>query len=180
MKEVFTDILVFLTGMAIGLLLSQVLGCVPAPCEQKYGYFLEESPHYELSDIRVTPGGVRYDDSGQNLSPEFIDRATDDVENCLERSVDRSSFFLKVPSDWTYSCDGTDQVLPFQTYDKTCKGKTATEACPCHFRALVQCPNIVIATPNLLLYKDALIRFITSSTNPWESEFATCATPTKE
>ena len=150
-------------------------GCVPAPCEQKWGYYLEESPRYEIDELKTTPGGVRYDDDRQDILPDSIDKATDEVENCLGQSVDRNSFFLKIPNNWTYSCDGTDEVLPFESVDKSCKGKNATEACPCRYRALVQCPNVIIATPNLLLYKDALIRFLTNTTNPWEGPNASCA-----
>jgi hypothetical protein len=157
------------TVLTTALILS---ACAPAPWEQRYGYFLDRSPDYPINPV-VSPGGVRYDGETDVQQLDFM---TDQLEACLERSIDRSTFVVKIPSDWTYSCDGTEEVLPFvSVFDRSCKGKTATETCPCRYRAILQEPNVVVVTPNLKLYHDALTRLLTGSTNPWEdSELVGC------
>ena len=154
------------------------LACTPAPWGQRYGYYLDTYPSYPFQRTMVTPGGVEVDLSGQAVSIDAIDASVREVEECLGKSIDRRAFRVKVPADWRKNCDGTQEVLPFQTPDRFCKGEAATPDCPCRYRALLQEPNIVIATPNLLLFKDALVRLITGSTNPWSSPtLSVCATP---
>jgi hypothetical protein len=153
-----------------------IAACAPAPWEQRYGYYLDRSPDYVVNPV-VTLGGVRYDNEvGDLLDVQQLDFHTDQLEACLERSIDRSSFVVKIPSDWTYSCDGTEEVLSFVSIvDRTCKGKTATETCPCRYRAVLQEPNIVIVTPNLKLYRDALARLILNTSITWDNpEISTC------
>jgi hypothetical protein len=159
---------VFTTLLASAL----IYACAPAPWEQKYGYYLDRSPNYDVNPV-VTPGGVRYDGE---VDVEQLDFLTNQLESCLERSIDRSSFVVKIPNDWTYSCDGTEEVLPFvSVFDKTCKGQTATETCPCRYRAVLQEPNVVVVTPNLKLYRDALTRLLLNTTNPWSNpEISPC------
>lgn len=150
------------------LLLTLLYACAPAPWEQSYGYFLDRSPSYSINPV-ASPGGVRYDSEvGELLDVQQLDFLTDQLEACLERSIDRSTFVVKIPADWTYSCDGTEEVLPFvSVFDKTCKGKTATETCPCRYRAVLQEPNVVVTTPNLKLYRDALSRLLLNTSNTW-------------
>lgn len=106
----------------------------------------------------------------------------------MAKPIDRTSFRVKVaPSSgygaWGLNCDGTEQVLPFATPDAMCKGKEATDACPCRYRAIIQCtpasePCTVVVTPNLKLFKDALVRLLTGSTNPWaDAVLAPCVSP---
>ena len=142
-----------------------VAGCQGGIWSQTFGYYLDREPSYSINPV-VSPGGVRYDG---DVDVEQLDFLTDQLESCLERSIDRSSFVVKIPNDWTYNCDGTEEVLPFiSVFDKTCKGQIATETCPCRYRAVLQEPNVVVVTPNLKLYRDALTRLLTGSSNPWE------------
>jgi hypothetical protein len=156
--------------------------CAPAPCEQQWGYYLRgESPSYAFQATNRTRSGIEVDASSNAHPRALADRvelATGQLEACLEKPIDRTSFRVKVPDDWGPSCDGSDEVLPFAATTGTCKGKTATEACPCRYRAVVQCSAptcIVVVTPNLLLFKDALARLLTGSIDPWsDSSLAPC------
>lgn len=161
---------VFVFGLAL------ISACTPPPFEMFYGYHLDRSPSYTINPV-VSPGGVRYDNEvGELLDVPRLDFLTDQLEACLERSIDRSSFVVKIPNDWTYSCDGTEEVLPFVSIvDRTCKGKTATEECPCRYRAVLQEPNVVVVTPNLKLYRDALARLILNTSVTWDDpEISPC------
>lgn len=150
--------------------------CTQAAWEQRFGYYLDRSPSYSINPV-ASPGGVRYDNEvGDLLDVQQLDFLTDQLEACLERSIDRNSFVVKIPDDWSYSCDGTEEVLPFvSVFDKSCKGKTATEECPCRYRAVLQEPNVVVTTPNLKLYRDALSRLILNTAVTWDNpEIASC------
>jgi hypothetical protein len=115
---------------------------------------------------------------------------TTEVETCLlsngyiSQKIDRQSFNVLIASDWFLSCDepgwGVNQLLPVSAPEEGCeaKGMTPDPACPCDWRAGIECPNHIITTPSFYLYKDALIRFITSIEDPWVGNLATCATPT--
>lgn len=145
-----------------------IAACAPAPFGQAYGYYLDRDPSYSVNPV-ASPGGVRYDSEvGDLLDVSQLDFLTDQLEACLERSIDRTSFIVKIPNDWSYSCDGTEEVLPFiSIVDKSCKGKDATEECPCRYRAVLQEPNVVVVTPNLKLYRDALSRLLLDTSNTW-------------
>ncbi len=151
-----------LTHLLIASLI--LAACEPAPYSQRYGYYLDREPNYTIN-ATVSPGGVHYDG---DVDVEQLDFLTSQLESCLERTIDRSSFIVKIPTDYTMSCDGTEEVLPFVSIvDRSCKGKDATEECPCRYRAVIQEPNVLVVTPNLKLYRDVLTRFLTGSTNPW-------------
>lgn len=155
-------------------------GCTPVPCEAKYGYGHFAGGITVQADS-VSPGGIRYDSSGQAFYGPLLDRLTDEVAECMLMSIDRSSFKVKVPADWAFSCDGTQQVLPIIASQGGClaKGQTPTPDCPCRFRAVVQCPNVIVSTPSLYLYKDALVRWLTGSRNPWaDKNLVKCVEPT--
>lgn len=147
-----------------------LIGCQPAPCEQQWGYYLRgESPSYAFQAQWRTYSGIDVDANDWALA-DRVDVAVDQLESCLGVPIDRTAFRVKIPDDWTLSCDGTDQVLPFIAAVGECKGKIATETCPCRYRAIVQCSEpscVVVATPNLLLFKDALTRLLTKSVDPW-------------
>lgn len=168
----------FLFGVAAGFLL---FGCAEAPCEHKWGYYvLGDSPAYAVAATRVSPSGVAVDEEGGPVDLLMLDRKVNEVEICLERAIDRSAFYVKVPAGWGLSCDGTDEVLPLLAPPAGCraKGLEPDDACPCRWRALVQCPNVIVTTPNLHLFKDALVRWTVGCTNPWiDPALATCASP---
>ena len=166
---------------------------------------------YDVHPDRVTPKGIRVDDTGQDIDLELIDQLVDEVEECLYDEfgpepvltedmrlwkidvgsawclndsfvlpIDRSSIIVKIPDTWSLTCDKSQQILADRSPDEGCtaKGLTPTEECPCSWRAGFQPENVIIATPSLYLFKDPLIRLVTSCVNPWTDRLAQCASPT--
>lgn len=87
---------------------------------------------------------------------------------------------MKVVSDWVPSCDHTQQLLPTIAGPEGCvvKGLNPTEECPCRYRVGIACPNVLVVTPSMYLYKDVLVRFVTSCADPWASpELHKCVSP---
>lgn len=155
-----------------------LLGCAPEVCNPlRWGYAVGHGKQYPLGSLRLTSAGIRHD-GGDGAT---IDRLTQEVGDCLKVSIDRSSFVVKVPADTGMSCDGKQQELSAIAPMSGCDAKGLAGGCPCHWRALVQCPNVIVATPSLYLFKDALVRFVTGSTNPWaDPVLAKCAAPTTD
>jgi hypothetical protein len=100
----------------------------------------------------------------------------DDVINqsyCLYNTFDipfpRECITVKVVDDWVWSCDGTQQLIPQEAPQELCdaKGLSYDPNCPCRWRAGIQDNHIIVVTPDLFLYKDPLIRLMTSCNNPW-------------
>ncbi len=180
-------------------------GCLSGCDEATWGYLPGIFDRYQVSADYVTPGGTHYDPSGQNISPQLIDRLTHEVESCLLAEfpsgrisdhtmalsgctgnavlhpINRTSFLVKIANDWSYTCDMKQEVLPVSGLgDAGCiaKGETPTVECPCRPRAGIKCPNVLIVTPSFYIYKDVLIRFLLDCTDPWASpELAICASP---
>ena len=155
-----------------------------APCySSQWGYSNGEFDRYIFIGSEKTQEGIIYDPSGQNISPQLIDRLTDEVEICLQQGIDRTSFQVKIAGDWVLNCDQTQQVLPDPVWEgwSGCyaKGQKPTAECPfCRWRAGIKCPGTLITTPSFYLYKDVLIRFITGNPDPWgDPILAKCATP---
>jgi hypothetical protein len=180
----------------------------PSQClETRYGYTsVGMFDAYEFDESRkfTTSKGVMVDPAGLKISAALVDRLVDEVESCLKDNfpngelpqdvtdkigsksasfnlpIDRSEFKVRVAADWLLSCDGKQQVLPILADPKGCvaKGFTPTAECPCRWRAGINCPNTIVTTPNFFLFKDALLRFILDSSNPWgHPTIARCATP---
>jgi hypothetical protein len=156
-----------------------VIGCAPVR-EQMWAYNPPVHP-YDVHAMSVTPQGIHFDPSGQDISGALIDRLTDEVEMCLQKSIDRGSFVVKIPSNWSLSCDKTQQLLTGDDAPNSgcdAKGLPNKEGCPCSWRARMQWPNVVVTTPSFYLYKDALTRFVTRIQNPWADPWAVkCVTP---
>lgn len=145
------------------------------------GYAGTEFDSYTIENLSRTQDGILYDSSYQDVKSNEIDRLTTEVENCLGLQIDRNSFVVKVAGNWQLSCDKTEQVLPIFAGNAGCdaKGLERNDSCPCRWRAGIKCPNMLIVTPSLFLYKDVLIRFVLKIKNPWEvSRISSCATPT--
>jgi hypothetical protein len=183
------------------------ISCNMEVCSEiQWGYSIHEFDHYDPRTDHTTPDGTEYDPVGQNISPQLIDRLTNEVEKCLQATfpdgkipsniangsycprdtidfpIDRKSFSVMIPNDWVLSCDNSQQLLPtpVESGPGGCflKSENPTQQCPCRWRAGIRCPNTIICTPNFFLYKDALIRLTTGCSNPWATpEFAKCATP---
>jgi hypothetical protein len=162
-------------------------GCVADDCtESRWGYYDGTFDDYVVKAEQTTAKGIAYDPSGMPISPELIDRLTDEVETCLmdagiiKRAIDRQSFVVKIADNWLLNCDKTEQLLPTRADNSGCiaKGLAPDKKCPCRWRAGIQCSNKLIVTPNFYLYKDVLIRFVVDIQNPWASEaLAVCASP---
>jgi hypothetical protein len=168
---------VLLCLAAMTLLVPSPSACVGCN-EGKWGYASGAFDRYTLDSLTSTPGGVTYDPSGQAVDPLLMDEYVDQVEVCLGRPVDRSSFVVKVAADWHLGCSG-NELLPVPAPAIGCeeKGVTPTATCPCEWRAGIECPSTLVVTPNLLLLKDVLIRWTTGTDDPWTAEYATCASP---
>ena len=196
-------VLLALTGFGGISLLTSTTDCAICYGGQ-WGYDYANFDHYTVDPTNTTPSGIAYDPSGLSVDGALIDRLVDEVETCLQGvavngelppdvvsqsecagktiafPINRKSFVVKIASDWIYSCDQSEQLLPVAAPNSGCvaKGETPTAQCPCEWRAGIKCPNAIITTPSLYLFKDPLIRFITSCKNPWaNSQMAVCATP---
>lgn len=193
--------------LAFGALaLSQLVIVNCAVCDEiQWGYGYGAFDRYNVNASFTTPAGTPYDPSGLNISPQLIDRLVNEVSTCLDGvapngqlppdivsasvchsttftwPLERKWFEVKIASDWVYSCDHTQQLLPVLAGNAGCiaKGETPTDTCPCRWRAGIECPNHIITTPSFYLFKDALTRFLTGCENPWANpELAKCASPT--
>jgi len=89
---------------------------------------------------------------------------------------------VKFDPDWTVGCSG-NQVLsqgPPVPAGTQCGGKKdmiTTRECPCRYRMAVFGKTFVI-TPDARLFKDGLVRAITSCKNPWGHPLLSeCASP---
>jgi hypothetical protein len=169
-------------------------------------YRYESQFEYAVTPAFTTPSGIPVDPSGQDVSAETVDAQTAEVEACLAREfgspphlppevrraadcleetfalpIPRGCFAVKVPADWTLSCDGDQQVLPSRAPDALClaKGLVPTDDCPCRWRAgLEDDGRVVVTTPSFHMFKDPLVRLATGCNNPWaHPKLARCATP---
>lgn len=118
-----------------------ILNCSNEQClESKLGYSNCEFDQYEVNSNFKTSEGILYDPSGLSISPDLIDRLTNEVNVCLYElydnkllsediitnsfctnlsinktiplPIDKSSFIVKIANDWVISCDGLQQLLP--------------------------------------------------------------------
>jgi len=137
------------------------------------------------SNITKTQLGVRIDSEIDGIDLDEIDLRIVDVLYCL-KDLNREAKSLrtcvdcitvKIPKNITWSCDGKQQLLPTEAPQESCnaKGFAADPNCPCKWRALIQTPAVIVVTPNLALFKDAFLRYITGEYNPWPtSELVEC------
>lgn len=89
---------------------------------------------------------------------------------------------VKIDPNWSVGCSG-NQILsqgPPVPPGTQCGGKKdmiTTRDCPCRYRMAVDGKTFVI-TPDARLFKDGLVRAITSCTNPWGHKLLSeCASP---
>lgn len=176
-------------GLAVAIGSIWLIGC---GCkESDWGYACGTFDSIPVSAKLNTASGIEYDPSGQPINPALIDRLTHEVEVCLNTSIDRSSFGVKVVSDYKLSCNepgwGVSQQLNVLAPEDACEDKNQTPdpACPCRYRSGIEQGNgndngkdTLITTPSFYLYKDVLIRHTLNVIDPWTAELAPCATPT--
>lgn len=158
-----------------------ISNCALSSCQEyNWGYNNGTFDQYDANPDYKTPEGISYDPSGLPISPELIDRLTNEVEFCLSKSINRYSFVVKIANDWIPSYQKDNELLPVLAPIEGCdtKGLPHIPGFPCRWRAGIKCPNILITTPSFYLYKDVLIRFTQEIDNPWiDPHFAKCATP---
>lgn len=138
---------------------------------------------YKTNFNQTTPDGVKTDLSGQGTELlGQIDTKIKETETCVKKlipdfSINRQCLRVKIPNDWVLSCDGTEQLLPWNAPQELCnqKGFLPDPNCPCLWRAGYQKPDILVSTPNLHLFKDPLIRMFTNWNNPWEGIISECS-----
>ena len=155
-------------------------------------YFVD----YNIAIDNHTAGGIPVDSGGYKEPLTRIDGIAEDVSDCLREtfpddklppevvrdamcsalefdveSLDaRGCWQVKIDPEWIMSCSG-HQVLsqgPPGNENKQCGGKAAvaTRDCPCRYRVAVQ-GRTFVATPDLDLLADGLVRATTSCKNPW-------------
>lgn len=171
------------------------------PC---INYNYQSQFNYQINATLITPKGIQVDPTGQTISLKLIDQKFDEVEKCLtdtfgnpahipsdlalkaqcenstfDLPIHRSCITVKIPNDWLWNCDGTEQLLPALAPQSLCnaKGLSKDPNCPCRWRAGIQDDFVIVATPDLYLIKDPLIRIATGCNNPWIDELAKCAAP---
>lgn len=116
-------------------------------------------------------------------SQQRIEGECSDTEfsNSYHAAFNYGCWQVKFDPQWTISCSG-HQILsqgpPMRPGEK-CGGKNLdpTKECPCRYRMAVFEKTFVI-TPDAQLFKDGLVRSITSCKNPWGNKLlAECASP---
>lgn len=99
--------------------------------------------------------------------------------HCLSDRVDldvhRDLLTVKVAPDWHVGCQGMQQ-FPCSVDPALCedKGFTPTTACPCECRSAIQDNDVIVVTPNLLLYDNDLIRLQTTCNFIWVPGLQEC------
>jgi hypothetical protein len=147
----------------------------------KWGYAVGHNLQYPIGETDLSPAGVKVDASGQGMHLPTVDRLVAEVSDCLKMSIDRSAFLVKIPGDFVLSCDHKQQELTAIAPMSGCDAKNLAGPCQCHWRAIIQCPNVIVTTPSLYLFKDALVRWVTGSQNPWaDPALAACAAPSTD
>ena len=161
--------------------------------EECPNYNFQNQFNYETSFSQVTTSGIQVDFSEQNLSLNLVDVLTKETEDCLTKNFpdktisqnayleadclvhkliipfNRNCFKVKVPNNWIWSCDRTQQLLPYAAPQKLCddKGFSYDSNCPCRWRAGIQNSDTIVTTPNFKLYKEQLLKLTTSCNNIW-------------
>lgn len=142
-----------------------------------------------------TNDGIGYDGPA-HLAP-LVDQAFREVEDCLSDAfplgettahqaadctatvldlpIKRQCISVKIPDDWFWNSDQTEQLLSIPAPEELCQAKNLPGK-GCYWRAGIQNSTTILTTPNLKLLKDPLIRIVTSCNNPWaDPRLAICA-----
>ena len=152
----------------------------------EYFHFYSSMANYSVDPER-TNDGIEYDGPAH---PSLIDQAFKEVEECLSDTlplgeipedlrrvadctvsvfhlpIRRECISVKIPDDWFWNQDKTEQLLPIPAPEELCQAKNLSGE-GCYWRAGIQDNTIILTTPNLKLLKDPLIRIITGCNNPW-------------
>jgi hypothetical protein len=126
---------------------------------------------YEINITNTTNTGINIDDPLEEIDIEELERQTSALEECLGVTIDRNCLLVKVAPDWYISPCSGNQLFPCNINIQECLDKGLTledlEECPCNCRARIQDNNIIIVTPDLLIYRGELARMVLGVNNPW-------------
>ena len=140
---------------------------------------------YEVTPDNETPEGIPVDSNGQYVDLELIDQLVDELTECVEIDLRPDCLVVKIPPDWYVSQCTRSQLFPCDNDQQECLDKCDGdqdcidqmildfERCPCNCRARIQDENIIVTTPDMLLFKAELARMITHHNNPWP-EYGAC------
>jgi hypothetical protein len=118
--------------------------------------------------------------------PQGLPADTMKASSCLYSNilVDRASLGVKVAPDWHVTAPecsdvawgGAMQVFPCTIDKALCDAKhlNLDPSCPCECRSAVLDNHVIVTTPDLYLFDDALIRVLTSCNDIWTTELASC------
>lgn len=153
-------------------------------------YVYQSQFNYDTHFDQITPSGILIDTSGQNIDLVEIDQEVAELESCLSdfrvlpKEADciattfefpnRNCLRVKIANDWFWSKDGTQQLLPSAAPIELCRAKGLTDD-ECWWRGGIQDGNVIITTPNLVIFKDPLIRVITGCNLSWSGGLEKCA-----
>lgn len=151
---------------------------------------------YSFLQDRTTQNGIAVDTSGQSVNLDDIDWKIYEAKRCLSTafpddlldakwcpptfnvSIDEGCIKVKVPDNWSWSCDGQEQLLADDAPQEACdkKGFVADKECPCKWRGGVQVDGVIITTPNLRMFKESAVKLITGCWYLYDdSRLAECA-----
>lgn len=135
-----------------------------------YDCFCRSITDYDVSPSVQTLGGIDVDPSGMDINLNAIDRDTEKLETCLELSIDRGGFNVKVAPDWyVFPDDRRAQVFPCDLPPSYCGNKPM---CVC--AGVVQPPRTIVITPNLKAYRHELIHLVAGAHFHDDAVFARC------
>jgi len=135
-----------------------------------YDNLYKNVTNYSYNIETYTPDGIPVVTNNYKINLYKIDAMINQVELCLEMYLKRDCFSVVIPHDVYISPCSGQQLFPCDIDPIHCeeKGIIPTEQCPCNCRATIQDENIIITTPNLLLFKAELIRMMTGINNIWD------------
>lgn len=114
---------------------------------------------YTIRANEKTHDGIRVDRSGFEIDFDRIDQLTLELEACLQQSIKRCGFRVKIAPDSKYHACSQRELFPCR--DPNFRPGCLEEACPCGCTGVNQYPSTVVVTPNLAAYKHELIHTVT-------------------
>jgi hypothetical protein len=161
-------------------------GCLPK--DSCYRNWYRNGTNYRVTPDVRTPEGIAIDTTGHQIDLNRVDSLTTALEQCLERTINRSCFAIYIVNDWyTSAVDAQQQVFTCSYGNGPCESKIESgrllrenvcrkppnEPCPpgtyrCGCRGAIQDDFYIIVTPDLRMYTAELARMVTGVNNIWE------------
>ncbi len=115
--------------------------------------------NYTIRAHQKTKDGIRVDTSGFDVDFDRIDMLTFELEGCLQQSIKRCGFRVKIAPDWQYYECSQRELFPCQLPEF--RNGCLDDDCPCGCTGTNQDPSTVVVTPNLAAFKHELIHTVT-------------------